>query len=140
MTDLNTTDQCMICYEELKDNITTQSCGHSVHKVCLDKWHETSPTCPYCRVVDPTKKIEPDMRPNDYNNLILHFSLVSILYHAGYIIDDELPPNIIIRISSPSGNFLLPVHIIAYQHDVMNISPPFTVFTFSGRSIDVTSI
>ena len=41
-------EDCPICYEPLKDPLTT-SCKHSFCLICLRDWLETASTCPCCR-------------------------------------------------------------------------------------------
>ncbi len=42
-------NNCPICWNEMKDNITTLTCNHCFHTECLDTWRLTSTSCPYCR-------------------------------------------------------------------------------------------
>jgi len=49
--------ECPICYEKItsKTSITTR-CKHVFHNACLQRWMETSQTCPMCRGdIHPTK-------------------------------------------------------------------------------------
>ena len=42
--------ECAICFERLRRApVLELPCGHSFHERCVDKWGETSMTCPYCR-------------------------------------------------------------------------------------------
>ena len=48
--------ECPICYEKItsKTSITTR-CKHVFHNACLERWMETSQTCPMCRgYIHPT--------------------------------------------------------------------------------------
>jgi len=42
---------CMICMEEFEDgeNIRLLPCLHRFHRDCIDKWLNTSTTCPVCK-------------------------------------------------------------------------------------------
>lgn len=42
---------CSICFELMlsKDILVHLNCGHVFHKVCIEKWFESSKTCPECR-------------------------------------------------------------------------------------------
>ena len=41
---------CSICLNSIKTNITTLPCNHRFHKPCIDKWKEEGKnTCPCCR-------------------------------------------------------------------------------------------
>ncbi len=42
---------CPICTEDFEssDDITALPCNHIFHTICIDKWLETSNTCPICR-------------------------------------------------------------------------------------------
>ncbi len=47
----NLLTQCIICKEEYKKNERARNlpCNHQFHQRCIDKWLETSGTCPICR-------------------------------------------------------------------------------------------
>jgi len=48
-----------IPYDEIPyDEITiTTPCNHTYHKICIDKWLQTSSTCPCCRQVIVIKSL-----------------------------------------------------------------------------------
>ena len=48
---LNNTDECVICYESLKDKPSNVlPCGHSFHRECIHNWlTRGNNTCPTCR-------------------------------------------------------------------------------------------
>lgn len=42
--------ECVICIDKLaKKNVQELHCGHMFHHDCIEKWLETSSTCPCCR-------------------------------------------------------------------------------------------
>lgn len=44
-------DPCIICHEELRQNIIcVLECGHRFHKHCIKTWLNAQSTCPTCRV------------------------------------------------------------------------------------------
>lgn len=49
---------CPICYEGMaaKDTVKT-CCNHSFHRLCLQQWVDTNPSCPLCRHTLPTPRI-----------------------------------------------------------------------------------
>ncbi len=46
---VNSNDECTICLELLKEDITLKNCNHSFHISCLKNWHKTNRNCPICR-------------------------------------------------------------------------------------------
>mmetsp|Transcript_18107 Transcript_18107/g.28345 ORF Transcript_18107/g.28345 Transcript_18107/m.28345 type:complete len:139 (-) Transcript_18107:42-458(-) len=48
----NDVDCCVICQEnfELPEKIRTLRCFHFYHVQCIDKWLQSSTTCPMCKV------------------------------------------------------------------------------------------
>ncbi len=42
-------NNCSICLNELKDNLTKLSCSHIFHTSCIENWKNYQQNCPYCR-------------------------------------------------------------------------------------------
>ncbi len=42
-------NECSICYNELKENLSKLQCGHIFHISCIDEWRKRYDTCPNCR-------------------------------------------------------------------------------------------
>ncbi len=41
---------CSICFDTMRRHpVLELPCGHRFHERCVDRWAETSMTCPYCR-------------------------------------------------------------------------------------------
>ena len=57
-----TYDNCSICLEPLKKNISTTKCNHKFHKECLEKSMEFIDCCPLCRSPFENKIREPMTR------------------------------------------------------------------------------
>jgi hypothetical protein len=47
---LHTAIECPVCLQTFEDCHTSNSCGHSLCRVCTDKVLQTSTSCPVCRV------------------------------------------------------------------------------------------
>lgn len=45
------TDDCPICHEKIKSNITITQCNHTFHSTCLFKWLVNKNSCPMCREI-----------------------------------------------------------------------------------------
>ena len=50
--------ECIICMDNLNNNLMTTNCGHKFHKKCLIRWlknnktyHGTTGSCPICRSI-----------------------------------------------------------------------------------------
>ena len=48
--------ECSICLKRISkvakksnDELHTTDCGHCFHEGCIQRWYETSPSCPMCR-------------------------------------------------------------------------------------------
>ncbi|XP_034945038.1 probable E3 ubiquitin-protein ligase XERICO [Chelonus insularis] len=51
---IDVTNDCTICLNEIAvQHVSTQRCGHSFHKKCIQDWQQrgsmVTPTCPNCR-------------------------------------------------------------------------------------------
>jgi hypothetical protein len=58
---------CSICLEdEVHDNLHKTTCNHVYHKNCIDRWLQTSNTCPYCRTFINSRKFVLISRGNLY--------------------------------------------------------------------------
>lgn len=42
-------ESCPICYENIKDRVKLQKCGHTFCKKCILTWCSKKDSCPYCR-------------------------------------------------------------------------------------------
>jgi len=49
MTAIKNGDTCSICLEPCVSGVELE-CKHVFHKKCIEKWLDTNPTCPNCRV------------------------------------------------------------------------------------------
>jgi hypothetical protein len=83
---------CFICYENLDESlddndiinlnnkihyIKTCNCEGYIHKKCLDKWYDTTNSCPICRTV--ITKLEPVTSKIFSSNLYIGISYVFCL-------------------------------------------------------------
>lgn len=50
------TEDCPICYEELRLETKTTRCNHTFHKECLEEWLRSESICPLCRNEYPIEK------------------------------------------------------------------------------------
>ena len=53
---------CCICLADFDDKDVLRSvpnCGHFFHQICVDKWLQLHPTCPFCRnsLLDPLTSV-----------------------------------------------------------------------------------
>ena len=64
----NDNNICLICYDELDDNVSILNCGHKYHYNCILLTYKNtkSKTCPYCRSPGGYLKLEPGIVP-EYN-------------------------------------------------------------------------
>ena len=42
-------DTCVICLDDLKDEVKFLRCAHKFHKNCIDVWIHKNPRCPICK-------------------------------------------------------------------------------------------
>ncbi len=59
MTEKKDSNECVICFMEIKKPIKTGVCLHEFHEVCLKEWKKRNNSCPLCRknfVVEHPKK------------------------------------------------------------------------------------
>ncbi|CBJ27858.1 conserved unknown protein [Ectocarpus siliculosus] len=50
--------QCVICYEELTQDLSAAPCGHVFHSFCINKWNSPGRCCPICHVVLPSELLK----------------------------------------------------------------------------------
>lgn len=72
----NDTDDCVICFESMKNKKIIESCSickNSFHIHCLKRWLKTKHTCPLCRTVI---KLDKDQLNTDsllyFDNLVIN--------------------------------------------------------------------
>jgi hypothetical protein len=107
-------DRCVICLQDITDDITQIPCSHIFHGTCLKPWQEQTNSCPTCRKpVDPMENIRPlppdtsedsefasALAIQEYNVLDVYISDNFWLQLSGQIRD-----NTQYRIISDSGHF-----------------------------------
>ncbi|CAM9536970.1 unnamed protein product [Ectocarpus fasciculatus] len=55
---MTSTQQCVICYEELTQGLSAAPCGHVFHSFCINKWNSPGRCCPICHVVLPPELLK----------------------------------------------------------------------------------
>ncbi|CAM9480441.1 unnamed protein product, partial [Ectocarpus sp. 12 AP-2014] len=50
--------QCVICYEELTQDLSAAPCGHVFHSFCINKWNSPGRCCPICHVALPSELLK----------------------------------------------------------------------------------
>lgn len=60
--------ECVICLSKITDAFTL-TCQHTFHKCCIEKWFQSSNTCPLCREVCEFKSTSIESLIQEINNL-----------------------------------------------------------------------
>ena len=80
---VNSTDECSICYDKYNQEVGKLKCDHIFHKKCILKWLETSNTCPLCRenVIDCDECNGTELVYHNYHGVVIPIE------HRGYILN-----------------------------------------------------
>uniref|UniRef100_A0A1A9WHL4 RING-type domain-containing protein n=1 Tax=Glossina brevipalpis TaxID=37001 RepID=A0A1A9WHL4_9MUSC len=67
---------CTVCLEDFELNQTVRKliCSHEFHTHCVDKWLESTPTCPLCRA--PLDELK-----NEFPNIALYYNTDNLQLH-----------------------------------------------------------